>query len=421
MKLLSARTVFILSAAFLFFGLVFSLGMLSVRKGWMPWEKASDIRLMITSVVETGKILPTGSYFRRSPDTPDQPHVVFDQDAVAPGFLAVTRLNADIGRYVIDLMDTNGTIIHTWPINYADLVEGGDPTEFTHASKVLADGSAMVNFDDGRAIARLDSCGGTIWVRSDQTYHHVIEPDVEGFWTWRAFADTRGHDQKLFRFDVETGEELETIDLLDIIQSAPENALVTSIPKGYEFVREYWNWGMEDIFHPNDIEPLPAELADAFPQFSAGDLLISLRNIDLVAVLDRETHEILWSMRGPWRQQHDPDWQADGTITVFNNNTRRWRSNIVRIDPKTNQSRVIFQDPDASIFYSSIMGEHQRLPNGNWLILSTTQGRVIEVTQTGKPVREYNNIVNAKSNAIITFAEHLPVDFFSTSPKCASK
>lgn len=421
MKLLSAKTVFFLSATFLIFSLVFALGMLSVRKEWLPWKKASEIRLLIKSLRETGTILPNGSYFPRAADRLDQQYTVHDQDAVAPGYVAVTRLNAKAGRYEISLLDTSGAIVHSWPVNYGRLVEGGDPLEFTHAAKILPDGTALVNFDDGRALARLDSCGEPIWLRDDQTYHHVIEADTQGFWTWRALANNRGHDQKLFRFDAETGEDLETIDLINVVNSAPENAVITSIPKGFGFVREFWHWGMDDIFHPNDIEPLPAEMAGAFPQFSAGDLLISLRNIDLVAVLDRETHEMLWSMRGPWRQQHDPDWQADGTITVFNNNTKRGRSNIVRVDPKTNDTSIVFQDPDAPVFYSEIMGQHQRLENGNWFILSATEGRAIEVTGTGRPVREFNNIVNDKFNAIITFGEHLPANYFSTVPSCVEK
>ncbi len=55
-------------------------------------------------------------------------------------------------------------------------------------------------------------------------------------------------------------------------------------------------------WHANDAEPLPKEYADAFPQFDAGDLLISFRNINLVFVASPTTGEIKWC-RG-WSAGH---------------------------------------------------------------------------------------------------------------------
>lgn len=405
------------SGFFLLTFLVFTLGMYSVHKDWLPWQKTAEIRDIVKSIIKTGNMLPDRSYYPRAGRAPDQRYIVSDADAVAPGFLALSRIDAATSRFVIDLMAPDGEVLHTWPVDYSALVDGGSPLTILHGVKVLADGSVIVQFDSGTAMARLDSCGAPLWVRSDGVFHHVVQPSDDGYWTWLAQAHANGDDQKIVRIDGDSGEILETIDLIDLVEKSASNGLITGIPQNYSFDRENWRWGMEDIFHPNDIEPLTAAMAGAFPQFQAGDLLISLRNSNLVAVIDRDSHDIIWSMNGPWREQHDPDWQPDGTITVFNNNPGRGRSDIVQIDPATNIAAALF-DGDGPQYYSDVMGEHQRLPNGNWLILSATEGRVIEVTETGAPVREYSNLINAKYTAIVPFAEHLPTDFFDTFPSC---
>ena len=64
------------------------------------------------------------------------------------------------------------------------------------------------------------------------------------------------------------------------------------------------------------------------------------------------------------------------------------------------------------------MGQHQRLPGGNWIITSPTQGRVIEVTDGGDIVREWGNFLDENYNATVTYAEWVPLDFFNQMPSC---
>ena len=123
----------------------------------------------------------------------------------------------------------------------------------------------------------------------------------------------------------------------------------------------------DDIFHPNDVEVLPSAIADKFPDFRAGDLLVSFRNIHLVAILDGGDKSIKWWRRGPWRFQHDPDFTPDGRIRVYNNNTDRGRS---------------------------------------------------DATKDGEIVFEFNNLINKKYNGVITSAVWLPTNFFTVPPSC---
>lgn len=70
------------------------------------------------------------------------------------------------------------------------------------------------------------------------------------------------------------------------------------------------------------------------------------------------------------------------------------------------------------MFDSFIMGQHERLPNGNWLISAPMEGRVIEVTDAGDLVREISNVLGKGHNAMITTAVHVGPDFFDEMPSC---
>ncbi|MGF1550938.1 MAG: hypothetical protein ACFBWO_00355 [Paracoccaceae bacterium] len=68
----------------------------------------------------------------------------------------------------------------------------------------------------------------------------------------------------------------------------------------------------------------------------------------------------------------------DGTIHVFDNRVSESYSGIVEIDPKTFE-RPVLVDGREHGFYSRIRGKHQRLPDGTIAVISTQQGRALEV------------------------------------------
>ena len=157
-------------------------------------------------------------------------------------------------------------------------------------------------------------------------------------------------------------------------------------------------------------------MAPAFPQFEAGDLLISLRELNLLAVIDPSDGRLLWYRHGPWLKQHDPDFQPDGTITVFDNHSGSDASRILRVDPGTNEVEVEFEGSDAVPFYTWQRGKHQVLPNGNILITETERGRIFEVAPDGGLVWERDMGWDADRNLIVTEARHVRPDFFPEGP-----
>lgn len=412
-----------LAALFLVGMTAYLAGMWTTYKDWIAWRWLDDTREAAQSIADTGYVLRPVTYHARRPGQPSERHVVRDAARIAPGYLLINRSANPEPAFVADLVDETGRVVHSWPIDHSKVIAGGAPDEFVHAVLPLPDGSILANFDQGFGMARFDTCGDPVWTRTDMVFHHSLTPDPDrgGVWTWTAKLSDDGQDQQMTRIDPETGETLESIDLIDdVIERDPEARLAFRIPEDFEWSRDAPRGTVPDIFHPNDVEPLPEAIADAFPEFEAGDLMISLRNINLVAVIDRDSHRLKWWQSGPWHMQHDPDFQADGTITVYSNKPDRDHSGIVEANLATGEFIEKFADGSFD-FYSEKMGQHERLPNGNWTVTSPFEGRVTELTADGEIVREISNILDDRYNSLVTTAVHVPRDFFEALPKCPSE
>ena len=414
-----AKVVSVVALVFLLVMGAFVGGMWTTYKTWEPWKVMNDVRNAAHSWRTTGFWgLPDDSFVRRGDKQSDEGFVVHDPAKAAPGYWVINRYDAHLRRYVVDLYEATGKLVQSRVLDYSKINPDGSPEEFAHITTMLPDGSILVVWDDRPGMARLDACGDVMWSRTDQIYHHSIEKGVDGYWTWQSKVYPGGEDQRMIRFDPETGDILESIDLIDdVIGRSDADRLALVVPENYRFDRDVAAGVRADIIHPNDLEELLPEMAAAFPEFSAGDLLISNRNIDQLAVIDRKTHAVKWTEYGPWLHQHDADFQRDGTITVFSNYPDRFRSAIIEIDPKTGLSKDKFAGTGLR-FDSFIMGKHQRLANGNWMITSSMQGWVLEVDPQGQIVSEFNNILNEGYNTITPYSEHLAPGYLTTTPVC---
>lgn len=415
---MKARTVSILGLVFLLVSGAFIGGMWTTHKNWPAWRTMDQTTALWRSWRATGRVLRDMTFVHRTKYAADAPYTAADPALLAKGSLLISRFDPDSQLPVAELVAADGSVQHRWPIDYARLVPGGPKDEFPHATTLLADGSLMVNFDDGRAVARIDACGDPVWVKGDMVYHHVISRGFDGYWVWADPSWDGGHNQFLIRIDPDSGETLEKISLLDdVIPATKGGGALFTMPEGFPVRLEADPDQDKDILHPNDVEELLPEMAAAFPMFRAGDLLISMRNINLVAVIDRQSHAVKWAQYGPWRDQHDPDFEPDGTISVLSNNLDRNRSTLFAVDPATKTWRDLYAGTDFW-FNTYIMGKHQRLPNGNRLIASSMEGRVIEVTAAGKIVREFNNMIDDNYNSILSSAEFVPDGYLSALPAC---
>lgn len=331
--------------------------------------------------------------------------------AVQAGHILISGLTPNHGTLqTVVLIDRKGEEIHSWPVDY-DLLDPDGPGSrhvFFHGLAVFEDGSLIVNFDDGRVLARIGPCGEMLW-RTMGLFHHAVSRSHDGtIWTLR---DSGGsHDTRIVQVNPDNGKILKSISLMDdIMKPQGLQGIMATHTRESENEPEF----LFDPFHLNQVEALDPETAKSFPMFEAGDLLISLRNLNLLIVVDSDTAELKWWQIGPWFRQHDPHFLKDGTIMVYDNNMGFGHSRILSVGPATGELKVLFEGSEKTPFYSWRRGKVQILPNKNLLITESEKGRAFEVTAEEELVWEYNNVYDEASNGVVSNAIYLPPDFFN--------
>lgn len=362
----------------------------------------------------------------------DDPHYVADRvydrsgartwdgERVQPGLTLVSTHREAWGWDAgVMLIDEGGDVLHSWRADPTALFPNtsqvrGVPTAFrrgVHGMHLFENGDVLFNIEY-LGIARVDACGNTVWSIENGAHHSIARVDDGTFWIpvtseagtpasarypdgYPGLDRPVNHD-RLLRID-ERGEVLDSISVLDVLY---RNGLARYLLKARVVVTS-------DLMHVNDVEPLSARMADEYPLFDAGDLLVSLRASDLVLVVDPEAEVVKWHASDPFVQQHDPDFIGDGWIGVFNNNwdetdrgVTSGGSDIVAIQPHTDSVTTIFPTPQSDPFYTPFLGKWQQLANGNMLLTEGRAGRVMEVAPDGHTVWEWISEPYDAENAV---------------------
>jgi hypothetical protein len=191
------------------------------------------------------------------------------------------------------------------------------------------------------------------------------------------------------------GKELrKPISILEAFRDSRYAALLAAagrpvqrqLPQGLNLPRFLDNIRTADILHTNSVKVLRREQASQFPGLKAGQLLLSIRQLDALAVLDPESRAIVWAARGPWRAQHDAQFLANGHLLIFDNLGAPQGSRVLEYDPRTQAIPWSYPDTGINAFFSGGRGMAQRLPNGNTLIVSSWDGDIFEVSSGGEVV-----------------------------------
>jgi len=316
----------------------------------------------------------------------DQRNVLVDVPGrVAPGL----NFYSTVGDGRAFLVDEAGRVRWRWQLERGS---GEVPRASNFAfARLFPNGDALAFSSDG-PLVRLDRDSRVLW-RSEVRVHHAAWSCPDG--TIYALSHEVRHLPDLdpkhaFRLDTivvlgPDGRLRRTIDLYDALEKSPFRFLIPQVAVDAEQAdaREL------DLLHTNNVEVFDGSLARVADIYRAGNILVSFKNINAIAILDGRTLAIAW-MWGPTNLsfQHAPTLLRGGDILVFDNGSGR-HSSIVAIDPRTD--RVVWRYAPASDFFSNIRGACQRLPNGNTLVTESQTGYAFEVTPGGETTWRFAN------------------------------
>ncbi len=147
-----------------------------------------------------------------------------------------------------------------------------------------------------------------------------------------------------------------------------------------------------DPLHTNSVDILDERTARFIPGARPGNVLLSLKHLNMLAVMDLDSDTFVWALRGSWREQHDAKMLPNGHILLFDNQgglMKHGRSRVLEIDPGTGGIVWRYDGTDDDPLDSDTRGGVQRLSGGNTLISESTSGRMLEVTPDHSVVWEY--------------------------------
>jgi hypothetical protein len=302
------------------------------------------------------------------------------------GFTLFTPL----GGKDVFLINMKGEVVHTWnvprePAGHGHLLPNG---HLLYAAK--SENCQLADFrGSGGSLIELDWRGNVVWEYQDGFIHHSFLRLKDGktlILKWipvppEVAANVRGGIEGSERDGVMWGDAIEEIT-----------------PSG----KKVWEWKAHEHLDVQKDVICPLDPRDKWTNANHisisdnGDLLISLSRINTIAIVDKATGNITWRWGAPYELAHQngAKFLSNGNIIVFDNGLHPpgfdfGYSRVLEIDLSSDRVVWAYQTATFALFYSSIMGGCQRLPNGNTLICESTSGRVFEVTSSCEIVWEY--------------------------------
>jgi hypothetical protein len=315
------------------------------------------------------------------------------------------------------LVNMRGDVVHQWHVPFSDLwtdpphLRGpiNDAAVYFNDGHVYPNGDLVVvvegpadlrNPSNGYGLAKLDRDSHVLWKYAGNCHHDV---DVGEDGTVYAITNQVAESVPPGLESIPTpclvdcvdvispeGKRLKRIPLLEALWGSPYAPLFgvfdrpstygAGAPPGPMLPAVEDDLRRRDVLHTNAVKVLSRALAPKFPLFKAGQLLISPRNLDALAVLDPGSGKVVWAARGPWVGQHDPWFLDNGHLLLFDNLGSPGGSRVLEYDPQTQAFPWSYPGATGTPFLSRIRGMCQRLPNGNTLVVNSDGGEAFEVT-----------------------------------------
>jgi hypothetical protein len=334
-------------------------------------------------------------------------------------------------------MDMQGNVVHRWHKAFHDVWpdhprDRGQPDVFFWRRAFVYPNGDLIAIFEGLGLIKLDRESNLQWELSS-TVHHDLEVLPDGD-IWVLTREVRERpaaaaqvpvleNQTAVLEDFATrlgpdGTQKDHLSMIDAFEAGgPSHDWVAA-------TKEFWSkadgrdfdYDPHDIYHTNSLTVLRGEVDH--PAFRAGNLLVSLRHLDMIAVIDPASRKAVWSLTGATTLQHDPTITGDDRVLVFDNHWQTQRSRVVAFDPATGDVAWEYGTEPGAEMYSETCGSAQSLANGNVLATESDNGRALEITRDGDVVWEFLNPERAgdEKEFVATLFEvlRLPESFGST-------
>jgi len=171
-----------------------------------------------------------------------------------------------------------------------------------------------------------------------------------------------------------------------------------------------WEWRLADHISPTQhFCPICMEevVADHYRDWSHSNaihyyeedstILLNVRNLNTFLLISYPSGEVLWACGdagtfggGLFHHPHDPELLPNGHVLMFDNDEHaghpvQSRALELAIDPAAQTAEVVWEWRDEDL-WAPILGDANRLPNGNTLVTHPWEARVIEVDPGGETV-----------------------------------
>lgn len=306
------------------------------------------------------------------------------------------------------LLDMNRRVVHRWAVPFSRVWPRPPhlPTRVDDELVCIFDcrpypgGELLVVFHGlqaagtGYGLAKLDRDSNVLWSYAAPVHHDVdvgedgaiyaIKQEVaEAMPAGLEFVQTPALVDALVVLNPDGTERRPPLPILEALRDSPYAPLLHTAARA-RIPPEPGRPG--DPLHTNCVRVLGADLAPRFPLFRAGQILVSIRELDALAVLDVEARKVVWASRGPWKAQHDAQFLSNGRLLLFDNLGSPQGSRVLEYDPRTQAIPWCYPRPGRGRIFTAERGMCQRLPNGNTLVVVSQGKEVREVNREGEIV-----------------------------------
>lgn len=324
------------------------------------------------------------------------------------------NLVVDVHAQEATLTDMDGKPVHKWARRFDEIwdkapqlpdYEDQEPGYWAdkiywRRAHLYPNGDILVVYETpyrtpyGLGLAKLDRDSKVIWKLDDNVHHDVaVAPSGDIYLLGQFINETgyAGYPELVPPFIDDTivilspdGEVRKELSIVEAFLNSDYTPFLSMLNTNL----------LGDVMHTNTVQYIDSATAERFAFAEEGDLLISMREMNVIAILDPVAEQIVWAKTGLWQAQHEPVMLNDGSIMVFDNQGNLdgpGSTRVIEFNPLTGRIEWTFAGSEKEPLHSPVYGSIQRLANGNTMIVESTNGRAMEVTPDGRVVWDYRS------------------------------